>query len=71
VGSCIRRSSEVLVLVFASCEGTKSGRDKGPLKGQLSCASALRHIGCRNLENQGLDIASREVAREARPRTRE
>jgi hypothetical protein len=65
------RSPEVLVLGFASCEGPKSRRDKGPLKGQLSCASALRHIGCRELENQGFDIASREAAREVRPRTQE
>jgi hypothetical protein len=63
------RSPKVLVLGFVSCEGPKSRRDKGPLKGQLSCASTLRHIGCRELENQGFDIASRKAAREVRPRT--
>jgi hypothetical protein len=62
---------EVLALGFASCEGPKSRQDKRPLKSQLTCASALRHIGCRELKNQGFDIASHEAAREVRPRTRE
>jgi hypothetical protein len=64
------RSPEVLVSGFRSCKGTRSRRDKRPLKSQFTCASALRHIGCRELENQELGVASCEVVREVRSRSR-
>jgi hypothetical protein len=56
------RSPEILALGFAIPRSLKSRRDKGPLKSQLTCASAFRRIGYWELENQVLDIASREVA---------
>jgi hypothetical protein len=55
------RSPEILALGFAIPQSPKSRRDKGPLKSQLTCASTFRRIGYRELENQVLDIASREV----------
>jgi hypothetical protein len=54
--------SRVLALGFVTPRSMKSRRDKGPLKIQLTCASTSRHIRYWELENQVLDIASREVA---------
>jgi hypothetical protein len=62
------RSSEYWVLGFAIPRSPKSRRDKGPLKSQLTRASAFRRIGYRGLENRVLDIASCEVAIEPKSR---
>jgi hypothetical protein len=45
-----REKFEYWTSVFANTQSPKSRWDRGPLKGQLTCASAFRRIGHRGLE---------------------